>query len=227
MSYSPGLLLFSCSVTPYSLQPHGLQHARIPYPSSSPAACSNSRPMSQWWYPTHLILWCPLLLLPSIFPSIRVFSNESALHIRWPKYWSFRFSTVLPVDTPDWLPLGLTGLISLLSKGLSRVFPNCSSKASVLWWCSSFLMVELSHYMTPGKTIALTRWNFVSKVMSRLFNTLSRFVIDFLPRNKCLNFTAAITICRDFRGQENKVCHCFHFLPIYLPWSDGTGCRWS
>ena len=93
-----------------------------------------------------------------------------------------------------------------------------------IFWCSAFFMVQLSHpYLTTGKTIALTIWTFVSKVMS-LFNTLSRFLIVFLPRSKCLNFMAAVTIHNDFGVQENKVCHCVHFFPIHLPWSDVTRC---
>ena len=92
-----------------------------------------------------------------------------------------------------------------------------SSKASVLQ-CSAFFMVQLTHpYMTTGKTIALTRQTFVDKVVSLLFNILSRFVIAFLSRSKCLNFMAAVTICSDFGAQENKICHCFHFFPFYLP----------
>ena len=108
----------------------------------------------------HLILYHPLLLPPSIFPSIRVFSNESGLHIRWSKYWSFSFNIVLPMNTQDWFPLGWTGWISLQSKGLKSL-QHHSSKASILQ-CSVFIMVQLSHpYMTTGKTIALTRWTFV------------------------------------------------------------------
>ena len=109
----------------------------------------------------HLILYHPLLLPPSIFPSIRVFSNESGLHIRWSKYWSFSFNIVLPMNTQDWFPLGWTGWISLQSKGLKSLLQHHSSKASILQ-CSVFIMVQLSHpYMTTGKTIALTRWIFV------------------------------------------------------------------
>ena len=133
----------------------------------------------------HLILCCPLFLLPSIFPSIRVFSSESVLHMRWPNGVSASAS-VLPMNTQDWSPLGWTGWISLQSKGLSRVLQHHSSKTSILQ-CSVFFMAQLSHpYMTTGKTIALTRWTFVGKVMSLLFNTLYRFVIAFLPRSKCL-----------------------------------------
>uniref|UniRef100_A0AC11D554 Uncharacterized protein n=2 Tax=Ovis aries TaxID=9940 RepID=A0AC11D554_SHEEP len=144
----------------------------------------------------HLILCCPLFLLPSIFPSIRVISNESVLRIRWPKYWSFSIS---PSNKYSRLiSLVLTGWISLQSERLKSLLQHHSSKASILWR-SAFFIVQLSHpYMTTGKTIALTRWTFVSKVMSLLFNMLSRFVITFLPRSKRLNFMAAVTNCSDF-----------------------------
>ena len=130
----------------------------------------------------YLILCHPLLLLPSIFPSIRVFSNESALCIRWPTYWSFSFNISLSNEHPrlisrmDWLDL-------LAVQGtLKNLLQHHSSKASILW-CSAFFMVQLSHpYMTTGKTIALTRWTFVGKIMSLLFNMVSRLVITFLPR---------------------------------------------
>ena len=135
----------------------------------------------------HLILFCPLLLLPSIFPSIRVFSNESVLHIRWPKYWSVSFNisssneyTRLISFRMDWLDL-------LPVQGTLKSLLQChSSKASILW-CSAFFIVQLSHpYMTAGKAIALTRRTFVGKVMSLLFNMLSGLVITFLPRSKHL-----------------------------------------
>ena len=135
----------------------------------------------------HLILCHPLLLLPSIFPSIRVFSSESVLHIRWPKYWSFSFS-ISPSNEysglisfrMDWLDL------LAVQETLKSLFQHHNSKASVLW-LSVFFIVQLSHpSMTTGKTIALTRWTFVGKVMSLLFNMLSRLVKTFLPRSKCL-----------------------------------------
>ena len=138
----------------------------------------------------HLILCCPLLHLPSIFPSNRVFSNELALQTRWPKYWSFSFTpsgeySGLISFRIDWLDL-------LVIQGTLKRLQNHSSEESVLQ-CSAFFMVQLSYpYMITGKTIALTRWTFV--VMCLLFNTLSRLVIDFLPRSKCLNFMAAVTI---------------------------------
>ena len=135
----------------------------------------------------HLTLCRPLLLLPSIFPSIRVFSNESALCIRWPKYRSFSFSISPSMNIQDWFPLGWTGWISLQSKELSKsLHQHHSSKASILRG-SAFFTVQLSHpYMTPGKTIVLTIQTFVRKVMSLLFNMLSEFVIAFLPRSYCL-----------------------------------------
>ena len=134
----------------------------------------------------HLTLCCPLLL-PAIFPSIRIFSNELALHIRSPKYWSFSFSFSPSDEYSELVPLELTGLISLLSKGFSRVFSNTTVQKHQILQHSAFLMVQLSYpRMTRGKTIALIIWTFVSKVISLLFNTLSRFVIAFLPRSKCL-----------------------------------------
>ena len=135
----------------------------------------------------HLILSCPLLLLPSIFPSITVFSNDSAFSIRWPSIRVSASASVLPINIQDWFPLGWTGWISLKSKRLSGIcLQHHSSKASI-FWCSAFFIVQLSHsYMTTGKTIALTSWNFVDKVMSLFFNMLSRFVINFLPRSKHL-----------------------------------------
>ena len=163
----------------------------------------------------HLILCCSLLLSPSIFPSIRIFSNESVLHIRRPKYWSFSFSinehSGLISFRMDWLDL-------LAVQGtLKSLLQHHSSKASTLWH-SAFFIVQHSHpYMTTGKTITLTRWTFVGKVMSLLFTTLFRFVTAFLPRSKCFNFMPAVTTCSDFGAQENKVCPCFHCFPIYLP----------
>ena len=133
----------------------------------------------------HLILCHPLLLLPSIFPSIRVFSNESALHIRWPKYWSFSFSISPSNEYSGLISFRIDCLDLLAVQGtLKSLLQHHSSKASILW-CSAFFMVQLSHpYMTTGKTIALTICTFVSKVISLLFNMLFRFVIAFFPRSK-------------------------------------------
>ena len=136
---------------------------------------------------SHLILCCPLLLLPSIFPSIRVFSSDSVLHIRWPKYWSFSFS-ISPSNEHSGLTSFRMDWLNLLAvQGtLKSLLKHHSSKTSILL-CSAFFMVQLSHpYMTTGKTIALTRWTFVGKVMSLLFNMLSRLVITLLSRSKHL-----------------------------------------
>ena len=135
----------------------------------------------------HLILCHPLLLLPSIFPSIRVFSNESVLSIRWPKYWSFSFYISPSNEHPDLVSFRMDWLALLAVQWtLKSLLQHHSSKASILR-CSAFFIVQLSHtYTTTGKTIALTRWTFVGKVISLLFNMLSRLVITFLPRSKCL-----------------------------------------
>ena len=135
----------------------------------------------------HLILCCPLLLLSSMIPRIRVFSNESVLHIRWPKYWSFSFS-ISPSNEYSGLISFRMDRLNLLAvqETLKSLLQLHSSKASILW-CSAFLKVQLSHpYMTTGKTIAFTRWTFVDKVMSLLFNMLPKLVITFLPRSKRL-----------------------------------------
>ena len=148
----------------------------------------------------HLILCLLLLLLPSVYPSIRVFSNELALCIRWPQYWNFSSSEYSGLISfrIDWFDL-------LAFQGtLKSLLQHYSSKASILQH-TAFFMVQLSHpYMTPGKTITIQTF-----VISLLFNMLSRFVIAFLPKSKHLNFMAAVTICSDFGAQENKVCHCF------------------
>ena len=178
----------------------------------------------------HLILCCPLFLLPSIFPNIRVFSNESAFCIRWPKYWSFSFNISPSNEHPGLISFRMDWLACLLVQGtLKSLLQYHSSKASVLW-PSALFTVHLSHpYMTTGKTIALTRWTFVDKVMSLLFNMLSRLVITFLPRSKrflisWLQSPSAV-ILEGPPPRKKKVSHCFHCFPIYFPKSDGTGCH--
>ena len=175
----------------------------------------------------HLILCCPLLLLPSVFPRIRVFSNGSVLHIRWPKYWSFSFSISPSNEHPGLIFFKMDWLDLLAVQGtLKSLLQYHSSKASFLH-CSAFFIVQLSHpYMTTGKTIALTRQIFVDRVMSLLFNKLSILVIAFLPRSKhhlisWLQSPSAMIL----EYQKNKVSHCFHYFLIYLPWSDGTRCH--
>ena len=133
----------------------------------------------------HLILCHPLLLLPSIFPSIRVFSNESVLRIMWPKYWSFSFTISPSNEYSGLISFRIEWFDPLAVQGTLRSLQQHSSKASI--WHSAFFTVQLSHpYMSTGKTIALTKQNFVGKVMSLLFNMLSRLVITFLPGSKCL-----------------------------------------
>ena len=157
---------------------------------------------------SHLILCHPLLLLPSIIPSVRVFSNGSALRMRWPKYWSFSFSISPSNEHLGLISFRMDWLDLLAVQGtLKSVVQHHSSKASILQR-SAFFTVQLSHpYMTTGKTIALTRWNLVGKVMSLLFNMLSRLVITFLPRSKHLliSWLKSITICSDFGAPKNKV----------------------
>ena len=135
-------------------------------------------------------------------------------------------TSVLLMNTQNWSSLGWTGWISLQSKGLSRVFSNTTVQKHQFFGAQPSI-VQLSHpYMTTGKAIALTRWTLVGKVMSLLFNMLFRLVITFLPRSKRLLIAwLQSPTCSDFGAQKNKVSHCFHCFPIYLPWSDGTGCH--
>ena len=167
----------------------------------------------------YLILCCPCLLPPSIFPSIRVFSNESALHIRWPKGWSFSFSISPSSEYSGLLSLRIDWLDLLaVQRTFKSLLQHHNSKAPIIW-CSAFFIVQLSHpYMTTGKTIALTRQTFVGKVLSLLFNMLSRLVIAFLPKSKCLLISqlqspSAVI----WEPKKIQSFHCFHCFPIYLP----------
>ena len=177
----PGSVQFSRSVVSDSLRPHESQHARPSCPSPTPEVHSDSCPSS------HLILCHPLLLLPPIPPSIRVFSSESTLHMRWPKDWSFSFSIIPSKEIPGLISFRMDWLDLLAVQGtLKSLLQHHSSKASILQH-SAFFTVQLSHpYMTTGKTIALTRRTLDGKVMSLLLNMLSRLVITFLPRSKHL-----------------------------------------
>ena len=163
------------------MRPHESQHARTPCPSPTPRTYSNSCSC----HPT-IILCYPLILPPSVFASIRVFSNESVLCIRGPKYWSFNFNISPSNEYLGLISFRIDWLYLLTVQGtLKSILQHHSSKASILWR-SAFFMVDLSPpYMTTGKNIALTLQTFVGKVMSLLFNTLSRFVIAFLPRSSC------------------------------------------
>ena len=177
---------------------------------------------------SHLILCCPLLLLPPILSGIRVFSKESALRMRWPKYWSFSFSISPSNEHPGLISFRMDWLDVLSVQGtLKSLLQHHSPKASI-FQCSAFFTVQLSHpYMTTGKTIALTRWTFVGKVMSLLFNMLSRLVITFLPRSKCLlilwlQSSSAVIL----ESKKNKVWHWFQCPHLFamkwwdqMPWS--------
>ena len=166
----------------------------------------------------HLILCHTCLLPPSIFPRIRVFSNESVIHIRWPKYWSFTFSISPSNEYSGLISFRMDWLDLLAVQGtLKSLLQHYNSKASILL-CSAFFIVQLSYpYMTTRKTIALTRWNFVGKVMSLLFNMLSNLFITFLPRNKCLLISWLQSPSAVILEPQNKVSHCFHCFPIYFP----------
>ena len=185
--FLPGISQFSSvSQSCPTLRPHGLQHSRPPCPSPTPGAYSNSRPLSGWCHPN--ISPChPLLLPPSIFPSIRVFSNESVLCIRWPKYWSFSFSISPSNEYSGLISFRIDWLYCLAVQGtLKSLLLYHSSKALILRHSAFFIFQLLHPHMTSGKTIALTRWTFVGKVTSLLFNMLSRLVITFFPRSKRL-----------------------------------------
>ena len=205
--------------------PHGLQHTRLPCPSPTPGACSYSCPSSRWCHPIisfSVFLFSPL---PSIFPSIRVFFSESLLHIRWPKYWNFSFSISPTNAYSGMISLGIDWFDLLAIQGtLKSLLQHYNSKASILWHS---LWYNSQHpYMITWKTIALTIPTFFSKVMSLIFNMLSRLIIVFLWRSKTiliswLQSPSAVIL----EPKKNKICHCFHCFPIYLSWNDGTGCH--
>ena len=181
----------NCSVVSSSLRPHGLQHARPPCPSPTPEFTQTH--VQSVMPSSRLILCRPLLLLPSIPPSIRVFSSESALRIRWPEDWSFSLSISPSSEHPGLISFRMDWLDLLAVQGtLKTLLQHQNSKASILQR-SAFFTVQLSHsYVTTGKTTALTRRTFVVQVLSLLFNILSRLVIAFLPRGKRL----LISCCR-------------------------------
>ena len=172
----------------------------------------------------HFILCRPLVLLPSIFP--RVFSNESAPHIRWPNYWSFSFNISPSNEHPGLISFRMDWLDLLAVQGtLKSLLQHHSSKASILRR-SAFFIVQLSHpWMTTGKTIVLARQTFVGKVISLLLNMLSRLVTTFLPRSKRLLMSWLQSPSAVILKPKKIVCHCLHCFPIYFLWSDGTRCH--
>ena len=182
-----------------SLQPQESQYARPPYPSPTPRVHSNSCPLSQWCHPT-------------ISSSVVPFSSHLQSFLA---SGSFQMSQFLASGGQSTV---VSASASVLPMNIQDLFP--------LGWTAFFIVQLLHPYMTTGKTTALTIWTFVSKITSLLFNMLSRFVIAFLPSSKCLLISwFAVTGHSDFGVQEKKACHCFHCFPIYLSWSDGTGCH--
>ena len=217
---------FSHSVMSHSLQSHGLQHSRLPCPSPNPRACSNSCPSSQWFNPTISYSVVPFSSHLHSFPASGSFQMSQFFASGGQSTGVSALASVLAMNIQDWFPLGWTGWISLLSKGLSTVFSNITVQKH------QFFDIQLSlqshshiHIWLLEKNISLKRWTFDGKVMSLLLNMVSRLIIAFLPRSKCLNFVAAVNICSDFGDQKSKVSHCFHCFPIYLPWIDGTRCH--
>ena len=215
---------FSCSIMSDSLRPHELQHTRPPCLSPTPGFHSDSCPSSQWCHPAISSSVAPFSSCTQIPPILRVFFNESTLSMRWPKYWSFIFNispssehSALIFFRMDWLDL------LAVQETLKSLLQHYSSKTSILR-CSALFMVQLSYpYMTPGKTIALTRQTVVGKVMSLLFNMLSRLVITFLPRSKSL-FISWLKSLSAVSLEPPKIMPAT-ISPIYLSWSDETRCH--
>ena len=176
---------FSCSVVSDSFWPHESQHARPPCPSPTPGVHSDSRPLSQWYHPAISSSVVPFFSCPQSLPEKSF--PMSKLRMRWPKYWSFSFSIIPSKNIPGLISSRIDWLDLLAVQGtVKSLLQHHSWKASILWH-SAFFMIHLLHpCMTTGKTIALTRWIFVSKLMSLLFHMLSRFVITFISRSKCL-----------------------------------------
>ena len=204
----------------HSLRPLGLQHSKPPCPSPTSGVYSNPCPLSQWCHPA---ISSSTVLFSSCFqsfPASGSFLVSQFFASSGQSIGVSASSVVLPMNIQDWFPLGWAGWISLQSKGLSRLLQHHSSKASILQ-PSAFFKVQLSHpYMTTGKTITLTRWTFVGKVMSLLFNMLSRLIITFLPRSKCLNFVAAVSICSDFGAPDFGWVHTGIAGKLEWRWSE-------
>ena len=222
--YYPCYSQFSCSVMSNSLQPRGLQQARFPCPSPTHRGCWNSCPWSRWCHSAILSSVIPFFSCPWSFPASgsfqmsQFFTSGGQSIVCFSITPSNEYSGLISFRI-DWLDLlAVRGTLKSLS-------PHHSSKASILQ-CPAFFIVQLSHpYMTTGKNIALTRWTFVGNVMSLLFNMLSRLVIVFLPRSKCLLISWLQSPSALILELKKIVCHCFHCFPIYLPWSDGTRCH--
>ena len=215
-----------------SLQPHGLQHTRPPCPSPTPRAYSDSCPLSRWCHPAISSTVVPFSssVVPfssylQSFPASGSFPMSQFFASGDQNIGVSASASVLPVNIQDWFPLGWTDLLAVQGT-LKSLLQHHSSKPLILW-CSALFIVQQSHpYMTTGKTKVLTRQTFVGKVMSLLFNMLSRLVITFLPRIKHLLISWLQSTSAVILGPpQNKVSYCFHCFPIYLPWSDGTRCH--
>ena len=216
---------FSHSVMSHSLQPHGLQHTRPPCPSPTLRAYSNSCTLSQWFHTTISSSVIPFSSHLQSFPASGSFPMSQFFASGGQSIGVSASTSVLPMNIQDWSPLGWTGWISLQSKGFSRVFSNTTVQKHQFLG-AQLSLYQLPHlYMTTGKTIALTRRTFVGKVMSLLFNMLSRLLITFLPRSKRLLTSWLQSPSAVILEPQKIVCHCFHCFPIYLPWSDGTRCH--
>ena len=224
--FSSVTVQFGHSLLSNSLWPYGLQHNRLTCPSLTPRAYSNSCPSSPWCHLTNSSSVNHLFLLHSVFPRIRFFFKKSVLPIRWPRYWSFSFSISPSNEYSGLIFLRIDWLGLLAVEGtLKSHSQHHSSKASILW-CSAFFLLKISHpYMTTGRTIALTIWTFVGKVMFLLFNMLSSLVIAFIPRSKSLLISCLKSPSRVILEPPKIVWHCFYCFSICLPWSDGTRCH--
>ena len=206
-----------------SLQPYGLQHTKHPCSSPTPWVCSDSCPLS-WWY--NLTISSPVIPFSShlqSFPASGSFPMSQFFASGGQSFGISASAPVLPMNIQDWFLLEISfGWISLQPKGPSRVFSNTTVQKRQ-FFATVFFIVQLSHpYMTTEKTIVLTRWTFLGKVMSLLFNRLSRLVINFLPSSKCLLISWLQSVILE---PKKIVCHCFHCFPISLQWSDGTRCH--
>ena len=209
-----------------SLRPHELQHPRPPCPSPTPGVHPDSRPSSQWCHPAISSSVIPFSSCPQSLPASESFPVSQLFASSGQSIGVSASASILPMNTQVWSPIGWTGWISLQSKGLSRVFSSTTVQKHQFFSAQLSSQFNSHPYMTTGKTIALTRQAFFGKVISLLFNMLSRLVTTLLPRSKrflisWLQSPSAVIL----EPPQNKVWHCFHYFPIYLPWSDGTTCH--
>ena len=216
------ILQFSRSVMSNSLWPHGLQHAKPPFPSPTPGVYPKSCSLSQWFHLTTSSSVIPFSSCPQSFPALGSFPMSQLFASGGQSIETSASTSVLQMNIQDWFPLECTGLISCSPRNSQESLQHHSSKASILQH-SAFFMLQLSYpCMTTGKMIALTRWTFVGKVMSVFFKVFHSFLSK---EQVSFNFMAAVTICTDFGAQENKVVTVSTVSPIYLPWSNDTGCH--